>query len=247
MAWGCLYRPSGTVYMLPSWNPGNVGKFLLDPTFLLWAIYFVVITISGIRQGSDTHTVQGITFIIIGQTHLDFGNRVCTCVMKHWNAFRTFLNWLIEFETRFAWDRYSKFRVRLFSHILICDLWAFGHNLLHSKLVMVKQLIKSIWAIMCDVRQRGHVSDNVRCKMHQMRVHVKTNISFAFKTQMENPCANKTRLKTRNAGCVLRFKRKRKIVQAKIYEDKRDLYCIHVQWYNRHIYKSPSYSPAKTI
>ena len=34
------------------------------------------------------------------------------------------------------------------------------------------------------------------------------------------------RLKTRNAGCVLRFKRKRKIANAKIYEDKRDLYCI---------------------
>ena len=29
-----------------------------------------------------------------------------------------------------------------------------------------------------------------------------------------------------NAGCVLRFKRKRKITNAKIYEDKRDLYCI---------------------
>ena len=26
---------------------------------------------------------------------------------------------------------------------------------------------------MCDVRRRGHVSDNVRCKMHQMRVQVK--------------------------------------------------------------------------
>ena len=31
--------------------------------------------------------------------------------------------------------------------------------------------------------------------------------------------------KTRNAWCVLRFKRKRKIANAKIYEDKRDLYC----------------------
>ena len=38
-------------------------------------------------------TVQ-ITFIFIGQTHLVFGKRVCTCVMKHSNAFRTFLNWL---------------------------------------------------------------------------------------------------------------------------------------------------------
>ena len=40
-----------------------------------------------------THTVQ-ITFIFIGQTHLVFGKRVCTCVTKHSNAFRTFLNWL---------------------------------------------------------------------------------------------------------------------------------------------------------
>ena len=39
------------------------------------------------------YTVQ-ITFIFIGQTHLVFGKRVCTCVTKHSNAFRTFLNWL---------------------------------------------------------------------------------------------------------------------------------------------------------
>ena len=38
-------------------------------------------------------TVQ-ITFIFRGQTHLVFGQRVCTCVTKHSNAFRTFLNWL---------------------------------------------------------------------------------------------------------------------------------------------------------
>ena len=43
-----------------------------------------------IAQG---HTVQ-ITFIFIGQTHLVFDKRVCTCVTKHSNAFRTFLNWL---------------------------------------------------------------------------------------------------------------------------------------------------------
>ena len=42
------------------------------------------------KKGS---TVQ-ITFIFIGQTHLVFGKRVCTCVTKHSNAFRTFLNWL---------------------------------------------------------------------------------------------------------------------------------------------------------
>ena len=38
-------------------------------------------------------TVQ-ITFIFIGQTRLVFGKCVCTCVTKHSNAFRTFLNWL---------------------------------------------------------------------------------------------------------------------------------------------------------
>ena len=41
----------------------------------------------------NSPTVQ-ITFIFIGQTHLVFGKRVCTCVTKHSNAFRTFLNWL---------------------------------------------------------------------------------------------------------------------------------------------------------
>ena len=46
-------------------------------------------------------TVQ-ITFIFIGQTRLVFGKCVCTCVTKHSNAYRTFLNWLKEFETRLA-------------------------------------------------------------------------------------------------------------------------------------------------
>ena len=40
------------------------------------------------------HTTVQITFIFIGQTHLVFGKRVCTCVTKHSNEFRTFLNWL---------------------------------------------------------------------------------------------------------------------------------------------------------
>ena len=44
-------------------------------------------------QGQGDGTVQ-ITFIFIGQTHLVFGKCVCTCVTKHSNAFRTFLNWL---------------------------------------------------------------------------------------------------------------------------------------------------------
>ena len=79
MAGGYLYRPSGTGYVLPNWNPGKLprslpnswsnnwvywwpvtvlpvgcgallavrdfGKFLMDPTSLIWAISFVVIMI----------------------------------------------------------------------------------------------------------------------------------------------------------------------------------------------------------
>ena len=53
------------------------------------------------------------------------------------------------------------------------------------------------------------------------------NVSFAFKTQIEI-CLKINAFKTRNVGCVLRFKRKRKITNAKIYEDKRDLYCTNM-------------------
>ena len=48
-----------------------------------------------------------------------------------------------------------------------------------------------------------------------------TNVLFAFQTHIEI-C-----LIIKHAGCVLRFKRKRKNPNAKIYEDKRDLYCTY--------------------
>ena len=70
-------------------------------------------------------TVQ-ITFIFIGQTGLVFGKCVCTCVTKHSNAFRTFLNWLKN--SKRVWHE-PKLHISffcLFSQILICDLWAFG-------------------------------------------------------------------------------------------------------------------------
>ena len=64
---------------------------------LMWSDIFAlshykIKEIARVRIG-ERHTVQ-ITFIFIGQTRLVFGNRVCTCVTKHPNAFRTFLNWL---------------------------------------------------------------------------------------------------------------------------------------------------------
>ena len=76
-----------------------IGDFYLTMIFYLVnrSRYFLVHVIlhtccmAATRQNIDT--VQ-ITFIFIGQTRLVFGKRVCTCVMKHSNAFRTFLNWL---------------------------------------------------------------------------------------------------------------------------------------------------------
>ena len=93
------------------------------------------------QNHTHSKTTVQITFIFIGQTRLVFGKCVCTCVTKHSNAFRTFLNWL--------------------------------------------KNSKRVW--------------------HEPKLHI-------------------SRLP---AGCVLRFKRKRKITNAKIYEDKRDLYCTH--------------------
>ena len=68
------------------------------------------------QQYTCTCTVQ-ITFIFKGQTHLVFGKRVCTCVMKHSNAFRTFLNWLKN--SKRVWHERKL-------HIMIGDLWALG-------------------------------------------------------------------------------------------------------------------------
>ena len=126
-----------------------------------------------------------ITFIFIGQTHLHFGKRVCTCVTKHWNAFRTFLNWLKNSKRVLHEPKLHILRLPLFAHF---DLWSVSvwRVLFHSKLVFLKQLVKSIWAIMCDVRRRGHVSDNVRCKMHQMRVQVKRTSRLRLKRKLKS-------------------------------------------------------------
>ena len=70
---------------------GDKVVFDLESIFL--RLLIVGQPIFGYEICAVPHTVQ-ITFIFIGQTHLVFGKRVCTCVTKHSNAFRTFLNWL---------------------------------------------------------------------------------------------------------------------------------------------------------
>ena len=65
-------------------------------------------------------TVQ-ITFIFIGQTHLVFGKRVCTCVTKHSNAFRTFLNWLKNSKRVWHERKLHILRLPIFANF---DLWS---------------------------------------------------------------------------------------------------------------------------
>ena len=65
-------------------------------------------------------TVQ-ITFIFIGQTHLVFGKRVCTCVTKHSNAFQTFLNWLKNSKRVWHERKLHILRLPIFANF---DLWS---------------------------------------------------------------------------------------------------------------------------
>ena len=64
-----------------------------------------------------------------------------------------------------------------------------------------------------------HLSDNL-CDVRGLAISV---IMWCIK-RVFNISVNKTCLKTRNAGCVLRY--------AKIYEDKRDLYCTKYMYTN---------------
>ena len=66
------------------------------------------------------------------------------------------------------------------------------------------------------------LSDNVWCKGHQMHYQVKRTSRLRLKRKLKS-FRKSNAFKTRDAGCVLCFKCK--IANAKIYEDKRDLYC----------------------
>ena len=107
-------------------------------------------------------------------------------------------------------NRNCTFCVCLFSQIVICERWV---GLVSFK-TNVSETAGQIHLndIMCDVMGHIHWIDNVRCKMHQARLHVKRTSRLHLKCNW-NLSENKTRLK-------------RKIANAKIYEDKRDLYCI---------------------
>ena len=95
-----------------------------------WSIHHLHIQIQYLHQwsiwwnrfkSSVWHTVQ-ITFIFIGQTHLVFGKRVCTCVTKHSNAFQTFLNWLKN--SKRVWNVWHVWHVWNANFDVICTVFS---------------------------------------------------------------------------------------------------------------------------
>ena len=97
------------------------------------------------------------------------------------------LFWIgLRIRNAFGMNRNCTFRVCLFSQILICDLWAFGGCSFIPKLMFPKPLVKSIWAIMCDVTGHSHWIDNVRCKMNQTRLQVKRTSRLRLKRKLKS-------------------------------------------------------------
>ena len=84
--------PTCNTYIYGSWYIAIYPWYIAIYHTCIFHNLIITIVIRNRCTGSAC-TVQ-ITFIFIGQTRLVFGNRVCTCVTKHSNAFRTFLNWL---------------------------------------------------------------------------------------------------------------------------------------------------------
>ena len=84
------------------------------------------------------------------------------------------------YEMRLAWTETAHFAFASFRKF---DLWSVSvwWVYFHSKLMFPKPLVKSIWAIMCDVTGHSHWIDNVRCKMHQTRLQVKRTSRLRLK------------------------------------------------------------------
>ena len=97
------------------------------------------------------YTVQ-ITFIFIGQTHLVFGKRVCTCVTKHSNAFRTFLNWLKN--SKRVWHVWHVWHVWNANF----DVWSVIERCVG---------LVSVSVLVSETAGEIHLSDDMRCKVYR--------------------------------------------------------------------------------
>ena len=84
-------------------------------TFILWRLSLMTrppyLNMDAEGYIHETATVQ-ITFIFIGQTHVDFGKRICTCV-KTLKRISTFLNLLKNWK-RVLMNRNCTFRCASF-------------------------------------------------------------------------------------------------------------------------------------
>ena len=96
------------------------------------------------------HTTVQITFIFIGQTRLVFGKCVCTCVTKHSNAFRTFLNWLKN--SKRVWHEPKR---HIFAFASFRKFW----SAICERLVGLVSFKTNV----SETAGQIHLSDNVRC------------------------------------------------------------------------------------
>ena len=158
------------------------NKFMFPPTW--WEN--ITLQLFNVCWRWYTCIVQ-ITFIFIGQTRLVFGNRVCTCVTKHSNAFQTFLNWLKNLKRVWHEPKLHILRLSLFANFdlwsVICELWV---GLVSFK-TNVSETAGQIH-LSDNVRCKGHrhLSANVRCKMHQTRLQVKRTSRFRLKCKLKS-------------------------------------------------------------
>ena len=101
------------------------------------------------------------------------------------------------------------------------DLWSVSVWWVYPK-PLVKSMKSSLFTGMIFITW---LRDNVRCKGHQICLKVKRTSRLRLKRKLKSVWKSNA-FKTQNTGCVLHFERKRKIANAKIYEEKSDLYCI---------------------
>ena len=131
----CVQEFAPASYELKAYWIGRRSLYL-DAEDILWRIrsatgsraqLVVPLSLRDTVFNDSHHTTVQITFIFIGQTHLVFGKRVCTCVTKHSNTFRTFLNWLTRVYSMFTWTTSNPARPQIPSPV--GQTWRAAHLL----------------------------------------------------------------------------------------------------------------------
>ena len=163
-------------------------------------IAYWIVHLSNITTIYSTNHVKSSLW----QMNFVFGKCIFTCVRKHSNAFRTSLNWHKNFKC--VWHE-PKIHVWLLPRfgIVICE-----------RLMGFQNRWSNPWNRACLPRWFiTWLSDNVRYNGHKTRLkrtsrlHLKHKLKSVWKSNA-----------FKNAKRRVRFERKRKIANTKIYEDK---------------------------